>query len=123
MTQIRLFLSILFISLASCSHSQTVDVKTFAEGLTTEVQLLDVRTPEEFHEEHIKTATLADINDDAVFEQATANLDKQKPVYVYCHSGRRSARAAKSLRDKGFQTVVDLDGGIQAWKEAEMPVE
>jgi rhodanese-related sulfurtransferase len=123
MTQLRLFLSILFLSLASCSQGQTVDVKTFAMGLTPEVQLLDVRTPEEYQEDHIKNATLANINDDESFEKVTGTLDKKKPVYIYCHSGRRSAKAAKTLKEKGFNTVVNLDGGIEAWKEAGMAVE
>ena len=123
MTQLRLFLSIIFLSLASCSNGQSVDVKTFAKGLTPQVQLLDVRTPEEYQEEHLVNAKLANINDDETFEKVAATLNKEKPVYVYCHSGRRSAKAAKNLKEKGFKTVVNLDGGIEAWKEADMPVE
>jgi rhodanese-related sulfurtransferase len=100
-----------------------MNVKEFEKGLTGDVQLLDVRTPEEYQEEHLKNAKLANINDDETFEKATASLDKEKPVYVYCHSGRRSERAANILKKKGFKQVVNLDGGIEAWKEAGKPVE
>jgi predicted sulfurtransferase len=44
-------------------------------------------------------------------------LDKEKPVMVYCKSGGRSARAASILKDKGFENVYDLDGGIIGWEE------
>jgi rhodanese-related sulfurtransferase len=81
------------------------------------VQLLDVRTPEEFSEGHIAGARLVDVNDSTFVEQAMGILDKQRPVAVYCRSGRRSARAASLLANKGFQ-VTNLDGGVLAWGDA-----
>ena len=81
------------------------------------VQLLDVRTPEEFSEGHIAGARLLDVNDSTFVEQAVAILDKERPVAVYCRSGRRSARAASLLANKGFQ-VTNLDGGVLAWGDA-----
>lgn len=47
---------------------------------------------------------------------------KDKPVVVYCRSGNRSASAAQQLTAAGFQDVVNLQGGIQAWQSANMPV-
>jgi len=47
--------------------------------------------------------------------------DKSRPVVVYCASGVRSVFAAKSLRDLGYEDVVSLDGGFDAWKNAGMP--
>jgi len=44
-------------------------------------------------------------------------LDKNKPVYVYCAVGGRSATAAKILSDMGFTEVYDLEGGIINWEE------
>ena len=81
------------------------------------MQLLDVRTPEEFDEGHIAGATLVDVNDSSFVERAVAILDKQRPVAVYCRSGRRSARAANLLVAQGY-TVTNLNGGVMAWQDA-----
>lgn len=81
------------------------------------VQLLDVRTPEEFAEGHIAGATLVDVNDSTFTEQAMAVLDATRPVAVYCRSGRRSARAASLLSAKGMK-VTNLNGGVIAWQDA-----
>ena len=81
------------------------------------VQLLDVRTRDEFDEGHIAGATLVDVNDSTFVEQAMAVLDKQRPVALYCRSGRRSVRAANLLTAQGFQ-VTNLAGGVMAWQDA-----
>ena len=81
------------------------------------VQLLDVRTLEEFAEGHIAGAVLVDVNENDFVERATAVLDKQRPVAVYCRSGRRSARAANLLTEQGYQ-VTNLSGGVMAWSDA-----
>ena len=81
------------------------------------VQLLDVRTRDEFDEGHIAGATLIDVNDSSFVDQAMAVIDKQRPVAVYCRSGRRSARAANLLAGQGCQ-VTNLAGGVLAWKDA-----
>ena len=81
------------------------------------VQLLDVRTQEEFDEGHIAGATLVDANDSDFVQKAMAVLDKQRPVAVYCRSGRRSARAAMQLCEQGYH-VTNLSGGVIAWQDA-----
>lgn len=75
-----------------------------------DVQLIDVRTPEEFKQGHIINAKNIDFfsqNFDVQFE----NLDKSKPVYIYCRSGNRSGKAAIKLAKKGFVKILDLEGG------------
>ena len=81
------------------------------------VQLLDVRTQEEFDDGHIAGAKLVDVNDTAFVEKAMAVLDPQREVAVYCRSGRRSARAASLLAARGLK-VTNLDGGVIAWQDA-----
>ncbi len=81
------------------------------------MQLLDVRTQEEFDEGHIAGAILVDVNDSAFVDKAMAVLDTQRQVAVYCRSGRRSALAANQLAAKGM-TVTNLDGGIIAWQDS-----
>ena len=81
------------------------------------VQLLDVRTQEEFDEGHIAGAMLVDVNDSTFVEKAVAVLDPQREVAVYCRSGRRSARAASLLTENHFK-VTNLNGGVMAWQDA-----
>lgn len=96
----------------------TVGVGEFQSVIATEgMQLLDVRTREEFDEGHIASAVHVDVNDSAFVENAMAVLDKQRPVAVYCRSGRRSARAARLLSEQGC-AVTNLDGGVIAWQDA-----
>lgn len=81
------------------------------------VIILDVRTPEEVAEGKIKGATVIDWNDKKFAEQIN-QLDKNKIVYVYCASGRRSKLAQEMLIEKGFVEVHNVLGGMNAWKDA-----
>lgn len=82
------------------------------------IQLLDVRTAGEYRSGHINGSLQADWLNTAEFDSRTIHLDKSKPVYVYCQSGARASEAAKSLSEKGFKEVVNLKGGISAWKKS-----
>lgn len=73
-------------------------------------QLLDVRTPEEFSEGHIKEAVNLPLQQIQAGEEP--RVDKDSTLYVYCRSGNRSAQAAAILRDGGYN-VKDL-GGMSA---------
>lgn len=100
---------------------KTVSPKEFSEELEKNDynQLVDVRTPGEFKRGHIKNSVNANISDGS-FDQKINDLDKDKPVFVYCLSGGRSGRAASILKDKGFTMVYDLDGGINRWRNMGM---
>ena len=87
-----------------------------------EVQLVDVRTPEEFSEGYIKNAQNIDFNS-PTFEQDILKLNKEKPVMLYCHSGGRSAKCAQKLKDAGFKKIYDLKGGISTWKHEGLAIE
>ena len=87
------------------------------------VQLLDVRTAGEYKDGHIKNSLLADWKDEAEFSRRIGFIDKQKPVYVYCLGGGRSAAAAVKMRAMGYQHVYELQGGINAWKAGNKSVE
>jgi len=103
---------------------QELNAATYEQklGSTGQAQLIDVRTWEEYQEGHINGAVNIDING-SQFSAEAAKLDKNRPVFVYCQSGRRSARAASDLLKMGFPQVYNLDGGIQSWREAGKPVE
>jgi len=80
------------------------------------LQLVDVRTADEYGVSHLKDAQNICVTEDD-FKEKVKTLDKEKPVYVYCKSGGRSARAAKILAEMGFTQIYDLAGGITAWEE------
>lgn len=114
-------MAVLGMSLFSCAQHEnitSVDVDEFSRAVSGgHVQMLDVRTADEFQEGHIAGAVNVDVLRKDFKSRAAAVLDRTKPVYVYCRSGRRSLRAASTLARKGFR-VVNLKGGIIAWKEA-----
>ncbi len=83
--------------------------------------MLDVRTDEQYAEGHIidarhlKSADLASSVD-------TLKKYREKPVVVYCDTGATSAAAARLLKSQGFAKVVNLRGGVQAWKQDNLPL-
>ncbi|MCK9373718.1 MAG: rhodanese-like domain-containing protein [Sulfuricurvum sp.] len=76
--------------------------------------LLDVRTPEEFAQEHIEGATLIPVQ---VLSENLSKLEplKDKTIIVYCRSGNRSVSASRILSNNGF-TPLNVTGGINGWK-------
>lgn len=84
--------------------------------------LLDVRTPDEFNAGKIAKSENIDFYG-SDFQDAISKLDKSKPVYVYCRSGRRSGVAMNLMKEMGFVTVYNLDGGIISWQESGLSVE
>lgn len=121
-------LSVLLVlfSLTSCLKKQVegvkvVDVAAYEKQLKqSDVQLIDVRTPEEFNQGHLENAKNIDIMGDD-FDAQVASLDKTKPVMVYCKSGGRSAKASERLKELGFTTITDLEGGITNWNSENKP--
>lgn len=128
---IILFALMLSTTLGACQGNSsngtvaTVSVSDFQGKLTTAAkgaQLVDVRTPEEYADGHLKGSVNININS-ADFEQQISKLNKEVPVFVYCRSGARSARAAGKMESMGFKKVYNMDGGITAWGSAGMPVD
>ncbi len=90
-------------------------------GAVGDIQLVDVRTPNEVAQGSIAGAMNIDING-AGFEENIAKLNRSQAVYVYCKSGGRSARAAAILKKAGFTDIYDLQGGFTAWQAAGMEI-
>ncbi|GAB3516024.1 thioredoxin domain-containing protein [Emticicia fontis] len=112
--------------MSACSQSQsqsnTLSANNFAEKIKElpNETVLDVRTPEEFSKGHLIDSK--NINwKDADFASRVEQMDKSKPVFVYCLSGMRSAAAATKMREMGFKEVYELDGGIMKWRAANLP--
>jgi thioredoxin len=83
---------------------------------SSSAQIIDVRTPVEFADDHLNNAQNIDYNSDK-FEEMAKKLDASKPTFVYCAGGKRSADAAAILVKLGFKDVYDLDGGFRAWNK------
>lgn len=117
---------ILFISftILSCNGQSSKNIETiapeaFAKKIneTPKAQILDVRTPEEFASEHIDNAVNVNWLGDN-FVSGAEKFDKSKPVFVYCKSGGRSAKAAAKLAELGFKNIYELEGGMMKWNAA-----
>lgn len=115
--------------MVSCSNGQNkatessiaknVNVEEFSSHMEG-AQLLDVRTPGEWNEGIIEGAATMNFYD-ADFKDRIAELDKEKPVAVYCKSGGRSGQTMSMMQEMGFKEVYNLNGGIGAWNQAGKP--
>ena len=128
-----LSIALLLFFVTACSSStnnaygqvvnKKVDKTEFSELMKKPgAQLIDVRTAREFSNGFIAGAKNVDYNGDS-FEKQIKKLDKNKPVLGYCAVGGRSGNAAQQLNQLGFKQVIDLKGGITAWKSAGKAVE
>jgi len=82
---------------------------------------LDVREDQEYREGHILNALHIPYG---IMEKRLAELEsyKTQALIVYCRSGQRAAQASAVLRKQGFEHVYKLNGGIMAWRSADLPV-
>ncbi len=77
-------------------------------------QLVDVRQPEEYGENHLPGARLLPL---PLLATSISELNRDSDTIVYCAMGGRSLMAAKFLAARGFRSVFQLQGGIDAWEE------
>lgn len=82
----------------------------------SDLQIIDVRTDGEVAQGIIDGAVQIDISRPDFNKQLEEQLDKDKPVLVYCHSGGRSKRAQNMMKDMGFKEVHNLAHGYSGWK-------
>jgi len=78
------------------------------------VEIIDVRTPEEFAEGHLPGADLIDISAPDFVPRIEA-LDRSATYFVYCRSDNRSGQATALMADLGFESIYELEGGTVAW--------
>lgn len=81
--------------------------------------IVDVRLPNEWMALRIGTVVNMPLNH---LSELSSKLDTQQPVVAVCNSAYRSSMAVGILERKGFQNVMSLDGGSEAWIEAGLPV-
>src|SRR5438067_5535050 len=78
------------------------------------LELIDVREPFESEIARIEGAKLIPLGE---ITERLDELNRERPIVVHCHSGKRSAQAARLLQQRGFGNVYNLEGGIDAWSD------
>jgi rhodanese-related sulfurtransferase len=76
--------------------------------------LVDVRTKAEFDRDHFEGAVSLPV---AELTGRTGELDRHKPTLLYCQKGKRCLQAAEVLSHQGFEEILVLDGGLDAYSE------
>jgi rhodanese-related sulfurtransferase len=120
--------------------------KTAAELLAEANAIVETVTPQQAHDEAAVGAMLLDVREPMEWEQYVpgavqvprgvlewvadpespkhnAAMDPSRRVIVYCRSGVRAALAASTLMTLGYESVANLAGGFNAWREAGLPIE
>lgn len=123
---------ILFFSFVLCFSSCLDDKSGVIQLVTPEemqelqkdksIPVVDVRTAKAHALESIPNSQNIDFNSPN-FEEEVSKLDKNKPVILYCGTGRSSAKCASKLEDAGFKKIYELKGGISRWKYEGFDVE
>ncbi len=120
---------IIVFSVLSCSRSGSEDTnpllspQALADQLKTnpETVVLDVRTPEELTSGFIAGAVNMDFNSPE-FQKSLESLDHSKTYVVYCTVGKRSGKAQQTMKGMGFKHAKSMEGGLNAWVAAGLPV-
>ena len=114
-------------TLFSCQQKkeefQSLSVQEFASLIADpDVQRLDVRTLAEYSEGHIPGSININVLDKRFEAIADSLLQKDRPVALYCRSGKRSKKAANLLTNKGYK-VYELSKGFQSWQQENQETE
>ena len=87
----------------------------FNQLLEDGAYIVDVRTPGEVADGTLENATNINFKE-ADFKEKMAKLDKNKPVFVYCQGGVRSAKASSACKEMGFKEIYDMEGGYGSYE-------
>jgi hydroxyacylglutathione hydrolase len=83
-----------------------------------DIQLIDARKPSEYEAEHVNFAINKPLD---YINEWMGSLDKKETYYIHCASGYRSVIMASILKARGFQNIIDIDGGFKAIAETNIP--
>lgn len=86
-----------------------------------DILIIDIRAMAEYKSGHIKGAKNVPLKDFASSIKSYSS-HKNNPVLIYCNSGNTTTRTIKLLKNAGFENINNLEGGILAWKEANLPL-
>ncbi len=115
----KIFLLCILIITILCGCESNNDLISYIEAkekiINNDAILLDVRTEEEYNENHIEGAVLLPVDNINEETAKSVIIEANKEVIVYCKSGIRSKQAKEKLNELGFNNVYDL-GSIDNWK-------
>ena len=117
-----LFMLVLSVGVAVAAPANNVssgDVKAML-AKDKKVYLLDVRTPDEYRQAHLRGATLIPVNE---IERRYFEVPKDRPVVVYCAVGSRSGMVVDFLAKKGYKQIYNMKDGIVGWYRSGYPIE
>ncbi|MCK7459978.1 rhodanese-like domain-containing protein [Idiomarina aminovorans] len=113
------------------SNVNEVNTEELQKAMEQGARVIDVREPAEYGQGHIREAVnmprgvlemqLNQHPDVAGYDNALERI-ADKPLYLICRTGGRSALAAESLQRMGFDNVYSVDGGMSSWQEKKLPV-
>lgn len=104
------------------NNYKTVEPEEFSKVVSSSgVNVLDVRTKDEYDSGHIKGAKNLDVTSPDFIKEAEEMLPKDVPLAVYCRTGKKSTMASNMLSEDGYN-IINLDGGITAWEAAGLPI-
>lgn len=114
MKKILILLILLLVGCTTNTYT-TINQDTAKEMMKEEKDyiILDVRTKEEYYDNHIEDAINIPLDE---IDTSTVLKDKEKIIFVYCQSGRRSKEASSKLAKLGYTNVYDI-GGLNTWNE------
>ena len=115
---ICLVISLMFSCQQKSGDFQSVPAEEFAKLIASP----DVRTLAEYSDGHIPGSLNINVLDKQFEAVADSLLQKDRPVALYCRSGKRSKKAARLLSDKGYK-VYELEDGFQSWQQADLEIE
>jgi thioredoxin 1 len=113
---------VLIVNVDKSAYGQSLNSADFQKKMQelSSAPLVDVRTPGEFNQSHLKNAVNINIGDQS-FPTLIGKLNKSKPVLIYCLSGSRSAYALQYMKTQGFKEVYELSGGLVKWRALGLP--
>lgn len=113
----RSWVAVLPLFLVACSAGtakvQNVSVQDLQKAQQQGKFILDVRTPEEYNEGHVRGSILVPLNE---LSSRLHELPHEGDIYVVCRSGNRSRQASEILVKEGFQNVYNVEGGMLDWQ-------
>ncbi len=96
-----------------------IDVNELAELLRGDATVIDVREPEEYAAAHVAGTQLVPMRE---LGNRLHEIDRNRPVYLFCRSGSRSGMVTRALAGAGV-AAVNVRGGLEAWVASGRPVE
>lgn len=111
----------LSLSVKAQDNGSGLDADAFQAAMAKPgVELIDLRPEDAYNDEHFEGAKHIDWEDGTLLDYVK-EMDKDRPILLYCGSGYRSGMAKEALIKAGYTHVYDLEGGMEALEEAAKP--